>query len=158
MSIKGTSYRLNQAGDTIVEVLIAIAVVSMVLGGAYVTTNKSLQGTRAAEERGNAIKLSESQLEQLKAMLANKTDAAAIEGKSADFCITQNAGTYALPNAGTTACRLSVAGITKPTGEPAFNVAIHKESANVYKVTTRWNSILNRGQDNVQLTYRVYAQ
>lgn len=158
MSIRASFHRLNQAGDTIVEVLIAIAVVSMVLGGAYVTTNKSLQGTRAAEERGNAIKLSESQLEQLKAMLANATDAASIEGKASDFCIIQNAGLYALPNAGTTACRLSVAGVTKASGEPAFNVTIHKQSADVYKVTTRWNSILNPGQDNVQLTYRVYAQ
>lgn len=158
MFIKHKLQQLGEVGDTIVEVLIAIAVVSLVLGGAYVTTNKSLQGTRAAAERGNAIKLSESQLEQLKAMLANTTNAAAIAGKTSDFCITQSAGVYALPNAGTSACRLDLSGVTKPTGEPAFNVAIHKESANVFRVTSRWNSILQNGQDNVQLMYRVYPQ
>ena len=47
---------LSERGDTLVEVLIAIAVVSLILGGAFVTTNKNLQATREAQERGNAQK------------------------------------------------------------------------------------------------------
>ena len=58
--------RLTERGDTIVEVLIAISVMSLLIGGAFVLTNRSLQGTRAAQERLNALKLVESQLEQLK--------------------------------------------------------------------------------------------
>jgi len=152
-----TLQKLTETGDTIVEVLISIAVVSLVLGGAYVTTNKSLQGTRDAEERGNAIKLSESQLELLKAMLSDPTNAAAVDGKTTDFCITQSGGAFALPAAGTTACRLDARGVQKSTGEPAFNVSVHKSGSDVYAIKTTWNSIL-KGVNNVQLTYRTYAQ
>ena len=65
----------RQRGDTLVEVLIAIAVVSLILGGAYVTTNRSLYATRAAQERGNALKLAESQIEQLKGIVASNPTA-----------------------------------------------------------------------------------
>ena len=60
-----TTKKLNQAGDTILEVLIAIAVVGLVLGLSYTSVNRSLKATRASQERGEAIKIAESQLEKL---------------------------------------------------------------------------------------------
>ncbi len=57
--------RLFNRGDTIVEVLIAISVVSIILGGAYVTSSRSLGNIRAAQERIEALKLIEGQLERL---------------------------------------------------------------------------------------------
>lgn len=63
----------NNRGDTIVEVLIAMAVVAVVLGGAYSSANKSFANTRAAQERGEALKVAESQLESLNTLYKNKT-------------------------------------------------------------------------------------
>src|ERR1700733_10377249 len=60
-----------QRGDTLVEVLAAIVIVATVIGGAYTGSNKSLQSTRSAQERQNALKLSESQIEQLKSQIAS---------------------------------------------------------------------------------------
>lgn len=57
---------LSQTGDTIVEVLIAMAVLSMVLGGAYVASNRSLAVSQQNQERAEALKLVEGQMEQLK--------------------------------------------------------------------------------------------
>lgn len=62
--------RLGQRGDTIVEVLIALAVLSIVLTGAYVSSRNSLNNTRDAQERGEALKLAEEQLEKLRNSLA----------------------------------------------------------------------------------------
>lgn len=63
--------KLNYRGDTIVEVLLAIAVVSAVLGGAYISARSSLNATRMAQERSEATKYAEQQLERLKAAPPN---------------------------------------------------------------------------------------
>lgn len=54
------------AGDTIVEVMIAMAILGLVLGTSYATAAQSLQVGRRAQERTEATKLVEAQLEQLK--------------------------------------------------------------------------------------------
>ena len=48
--------RSRQRGDTIVEVLIAIAVIGAVLGGAYVVVNNSANNNQAAQERSQERK------------------------------------------------------------------------------------------------------
>jgi len=64
---------LNQTGDTIVEVLIATAVVGLMIVGAYVTSNNSLIATERAQERGEAVKIAESQAEMLSSMAQLKS-------------------------------------------------------------------------------------
>src|SRR5262245_14367511 len=79
----------RQRGDTIVEVLIAIAVAGVVLAGAYVTSNRSLAATRAAQERSNALKLAEAQMEKIKSLaISNPT---ALFAVSSAFCVSQTA-------------------------------------------------------------------
>lgn len=62
---------LRQAGDTIVEVLIAITVASTILTGAFVSARHSLTGTRQSQERVEALKVAEEQLEKLREISAN---------------------------------------------------------------------------------------
>lgn len=64
----------NQQGDTIVEVLIAIAIVSLTLAGAYASVNRSSNATRTAQERGEALKWAETQVEQIKATTGDISD------------------------------------------------------------------------------------
>lgn len=65
--------RLNQAGDTIVEVLIAAAIVSLVLTGAFAVANASYRQIRMSQERGEAQRVAQSAIEQLDALVANNT-------------------------------------------------------------------------------------
>lgn len=58
--------KLKQAGDTIVEVLVALAVSSLVMGSAIASANQSLRGSQRAQERSEAQKIAEAQLEQLR--------------------------------------------------------------------------------------------
>lgn len=58
-------YRLKQTGDTIVEVLIAVVVVSVILVGAYTISNVSMRQIRISQERGEAQKIASGQLEQI---------------------------------------------------------------------------------------------
>jgi prepilin-type N-terminal cleavage/methylation domain-containing protein len=57
----------NQRGDTIVEVLIALAVISSVLAGAFFVTNHSAQNVRDTEEHTQALQLLQGQIEQVRA-------------------------------------------------------------------------------------------
>lgn len=65
--------RQNQRGDTIVEVLIAVAVVSMVVASAYAITNRNLGNTRQSYEHSEASKLAQQQLEQLRVYAVEAT-------------------------------------------------------------------------------------
>lgn len=53
-------------GDTIVEVLIAIAVAAFAIGTAYAIANKSLQRAITARERNQALNLIQNQISDLK--------------------------------------------------------------------------------------------
>ncbi len=57
---------IGQMGDTIVEVLIAVAVVSLILTGAYAIANRSLINIRQSQERTEALNIATQQVERLK--------------------------------------------------------------------------------------------
>lgn len=147
-------HNFKERGDTIVEVLIAIAVISLVLGGAYVTTNRSLIATRAAEERGNALKLTESQVEQLKGLAKTNPDAIFGSGTPMPFCIPP---TTSLPVIATSAeCKLGASG-TPTTVQPVYSLSINRASdGNTFTVTNQWVDASGRITDSLRLIYRVY--
>ena len=147
----GHTLRLHQRGDTIVEVLISIAVISLVLGGAYVTTQRSLLASRDAQERGNALKLTEGQLEQLK-NIASSSNASTLfgSGTTGTFCVV-GGSIVSASNAG---CAVDSAG--QPTGkEPVYHLSATR-SGNTFTVVNTWASLINSTNDNVQLAYRLY--
>lgn len=60
------SYTLTHCGDTMVEVLLAMAIVTSVLGGAYVSANRSFSATQASKDRDTALRIAETQLERIR--------------------------------------------------------------------------------------------
>ncbi len=60
--------RITNRGDTIIEVLIAILIISVLLGTAYSTVSHSANNARQSQERSVAIGLMESQTERLKTL------------------------------------------------------------------------------------------
>ena len=141
----------KQRGDTLVEVLVAIAVVSLILGGAYVVTNKSLQATRAAQERGNALKIAESQVEQLKSVIASNPDSVFGGSAPAQFCISSTSTVVTDTNA---QCAVGTTGA--PTlVEPKFHLSI-KRTNNDFVLKETWANVSGQGNDSLQMTYRVY--
>jgi prepilin-type N-terminal cleavage/methylation domain-containing protein len=145
---------LSERGDTIVEVLIAIAVISLVLAGAFVMTNNSLQATRDTQEHLNATNLAEGQLEQLRALPeTDPTKTQTIFGavNPAAFCML-NGTEY---TSSSTNCAVSTAG-TPTTAEPVFHLSITRAGTNTFTTAVTWFAISGHGKDNVQLIYRVY--
>ncbi len=142
--------KLTERGDTLVEVLISIAVVSLILGGAFVTANNSLKGNRTAQERQNALKIAESQVEQIKYVAGTNPDTLFAVTVPSSYCLN---GTTTALDSSNAACTVNADG-TPSTTEPAYKIAISR-SANTFTTTVTWTSI-NQGQNSVQLKYRVY--
>lgn len=145
--------KLSERGDTIVEVLIAIAVISMILGGAFIMTNRSLQGTRDAQERVNATKLVEGQVEHLKNIAATNSTQLFGAGVPASYCITTGGAVVDSTNA---ACAVGPDG-APATNEPRFGLAITR-STNTFTIRSTWTNVRGSTQNNVEMKYRVYGQ
>lgn len=150
------SFLTCQRGDTIVEVLISLAVVSVILGGAYVTTNKSLLATRSAQERSNALKLAEAQVEELKGLIATNPAAIFGPGVPSPFCVYNDttAGTLTVVASTNANCSVNAAGAAT-TIEPVFKLAITR-SGNSFTVSNTWTDIRGGQTDYLQLKYRAY--
>lgn len=149
---------LNAKGDTIVEVLLALAVVSAVLGGAYVSSNRSLNSTRDSQERGEAIKLAEGQLERIKGTA--KTNAV-LFSTNAIFClddtsVMQNNGMGSVPalNSDTLVSPNYNAQCIKQPSGVSYYMSVQR-TGNQFTVRARWNK-LGGGQNEVKITYRIY--
>lgn len=130
--------RLNQTGDTIVEVLLAIAIVSAVLGASFTAINQSTQVNRQAQERSYALELAESQLELL-ASISNKEG---INGR----CISDSLAV-------TTACGRG------PDNRYSLSIIDHRAQpggANTYSSVVEWEKIGgSTEQERVEIYYRV---
>jgi len=142
----------REQGDTIVEVLISIAIVSVILGGAYVVSNTSLQATRSAQEQSNALKIAQSQIEEIKSMITNKPDN--IYGGSAPttFCIANI----------TTIVATSVANpdsqciVTNPgSTQPQYTLTIVRTN-NDFNLKVSWFDVNGKNSDQLQVVYRDY--
>lgn len=57
--------RLKQRGDTIVEVMIVLAVLGSAIGISYATANRSLLNARQAQENAEAARIAQAQVEAL---------------------------------------------------------------------------------------------
>ncbi|QQS19144.1 hypothetical protein IPL68_03850 [Candidatus Saccharibacteria bacterium] len=110
-----TALKGRQRGDTIIEVLIASAIASLVLTSAYALTNKNVGAIQEAQEQSVAQKLVEQQVELLRAASAAPVDAGCYSG--ATYVLTPNS-----------ACNVTNGGaqyqiqITPPSGGSVFTI------------------------------------
>jgi type II secretory pathway pseudopilin PulG len=159
----------KQGGDTIVEVLIAIAVVSAVLGSAYAITNRNVQNSRQTQEHGQALKAAESQLELLKSFIADGK-AAALPAAGSNFCMyvdtvpnpdenkvglfTGAGTTIALPTVDANypaSCK-----IDEGISADRYMAGIKQDPTTLtYTVSIAWDGATG-GRDKVSLMYKVY--
>jgi prepilin-type N-terminal cleavage/methylation domain-containing protein len=129
---------LGQRGDTIVEVLIAIAIISLVLVGAYATANRNANITQDTLEHSVALKLAESQIEYLRQKPTFSGPCFLLDGST---------GT-------TDSCK----GL-KPNGNDAANYNVTLTASGTapnitYTIAVSWESIVSSQTSNVTMYYR----
>lgn len=134
--------RLNDTGDTIVEVMIVLAILGLAIGIAYATAHRSLLNARQAQESSQATEVVQSQAEALHTMV---DDPAVYTTPS--FCLVPSGTTYAVQtNPGS--CNFGEAS--------RYNVTITKAGSNTFSIVAQWPDILGEGTDKATIIYRMY--
>jgi prepilin-type N-terminal cleavage/methylation domain-containing protein len=146
--------KMSQRGDTIIEVLISIAVVSLILGGAFATTRRSQEGVRDSQEHAQALKLLESQLEQVR---ADATKTGDIFAAGTPFCMY---GNTPVSTSGATASTCVQNGSGQPSSaEPAYSLSITRNTSSggfLFTIQAQWDSVTGDGKAQEQMVYRLY--
>jgi prepilin-type N-terminal cleavage/methylation domain-containing protein len=131
---------LRERGDTIIEVMIVLAVLGLALGIAYATANRSLLNARQAQENSQATALVQSQVEALRALSKDTTQNIYQVGP---YCISQSTP-YTI-----------VTGSSCQMGSVPYTLAITYTNP-TFTVTATWDDVQGQGKDTVSLSYRVY--
>jgi hypothetical protein len=153
---------LLQAGDTIVEVLISIAILTLVLGGAYYTADRSYRNDQDSNEHTEALTIAESQVESLTASTSGYlfyqsggqclSSTLTVEGIGDNACyIPSNNTSTILPTNTGSAPFNYVVNISLLNGHP---ITVDSVSLYTYKIGVSWPAI-GGGTDYVSLYYRV---
>jgi prepilin-type N-terminal cleavage/methylation domain-containing protein len=155
---------MGQAGDTIVEVMVVLAVLGLAIGISYATANRSLLNARQAQENSQATTAAQSQVEQLVSIGCASSDPA---------CATNNPLINYLAANPPNSSFCIVSGQVKASTDPGCqNIAFLPGSqikitcitsctpipppaspARVFEVTVSWDDVLGQGQDQVTQDY-----
>lgn len=157
------SNQRSSRGDTIVEILFALLVMTTLLVGAFVATTKTQASNRAAQERSEAVKLSESQLERLRGLV--RAGSLTVVNDEA-FCITDDSSVVKIndpiadpfPNPFTEPLETATLPYPAACGNIAsrYNVALRRDAASqTYEILIRWDRI-GGNRDQINMYYRVY--
>lgn len=136
----------NSRGDTIVEVLVSIAILSIVLGTAYITSSSSLRRGTDAGSRNQAVGYAQEQIERIKNIANSGSGTVPTNPR---FCFDpdnppDDPATILGPSA------------TCTIDNTPYSVVVEYDPApsrKVYKVTVTWESA-GGGQDEMLLYYR----
>lgn len=177
-----TRVRIKMAGDTMVEVLLCIAIAGLAVVGAYALTTRSLHEGVTATERTEANKIASAQIEALKyrEVASNKatwqTNFGTI-GKPAgsyigSFCLDTSASSASDPNWGIANTKnyfTTPDDQTLNSGSPDYNpkcvvnnkyfidmsAAYNPQQGQVYLVIVRWLSLGGGPNNQSQLYYKL---
>lgn len=154
----------SQTGDTIVEVMIAMAVAMSVLGSAYTITNKSLANNRMAYEHSEALKIAQSQVEQIRILALQSPATAPVFSPTAASCIATRNGTVTRGQLKTFTA-VSTLPDSNPSNYPpecrdigsvAYRTGFRYNAAtNTYTVYVNWDGATGTPSE-VKSTYKVY--
>lgn len=139
----------DSKGDTIIEVLLSIAVISLVLVISYSLANRNSQYIQQSQEHGEAQKISEQQLELLRSYLTPDTD----WGGSGFVCF--NDASPPVPTTDPNDCNKGVEGrysvritVTDSDGDG---------EGDTYTAHTNWSSLTSVADQSVELSYKLPA-
>ncbi len=132
-----------QAGDTIVEVLIATAVAGLVLASSYAVANRNSITIQDIQEHNQALQYDQSQIELLRAYIAQGGQISNV----INSCLSETGGSIRIYTSGSPSC--------PGANDPAkYDIYFNKSTTTgYYYVNATWNSLINGSKDNVTLYY-----
>lgn len=139
----------KQRGDTIVEVLLAMSVIGLVLGASFGIANRSVRLGQEAQERTEALKIAETQLEMLRSEF--KVNVALLT-RSTPFCFDSANDAQDVDDA-------SCINTNGNGGEGLYSLAIMPPTSGggAYEISVQWEQLGGNASselNNVRLYYK----
>ncbi len=164
--------KLNQLGDTIVEVLLAVGIVGLAIVTAYGVASLSLKQGRQAQERSEALKIAESQIEHLKALSTKGNTTIYNNGlfclssatvPRVSFGATYEGGAEIAPLTNDSLGNYPAPCVRDSSNSPVVGGFYHivikgriaSDNRYHFTVAVRWFSLSGTGKDEVKIDYRV---
>jgi len=163
-------FKLNSKGDTIIEVMIALAILALAFSISYAISQSTLVDVQNSQEHSMALEYMDSQLEALQAVANEPNTPAGIPPSLPDnaFCLSTsgssiNAYDFTVNNyynPSQTSVSNYPSKCVKSQGSYSYYVAIQKSPTLVdtYKVNIWWNGLGSLGVQQEDMYYRVYIQ
>lgn len=144
MIIKSNTAR-RLAGDTIVEVMISLLVISSILAGAFLVTRTSQKDVRSSQEHNIAVNLLQGQMENLREAAVDPDNESALTS-SGSFCFASGA----IQTAPSAACKK----------QQLYDISIKNmgqdDNGNyTFRGQANWDRVGGGGRNNVTLLYRL---
>jgi prepilin-type N-terminal cleavage/methylation domain-containing protein len=138
--------KAGQAGDTIVEVMVVLAILGLAISISYATANRSLLNARQAQENSQATELIQSQVEALRTLTTVGATPNIFSPALQNYCLVLAGITYT--NSSGAACAL---------GSVPYQINITYATANdTFTVMATWPDVLGQGNDTVTTIYRLH--
>jgi type II secretory pathway pseudopilin PulG len=149
---------LNSVGDTIVEVMVVLAVLGLAVGISFATANRSLLATRAAQENSQATSYLQSQIEELR-YLAPTDSGQNVFLQGQYFCVNTGTNTVVTGFSGGYNQTSLASYANYPAGcvKSFYHLAIaYSTAGDTFTLTAYWDDVQGQGQDTATLNYRVH--
>ena len=125
--------RLSNSGETIVEVLICVALIAITITATYVSGVDTMHKIQSAKEKQNAVSLARKQIELIASDTAKPTSGT---------CLLLSSGAIA-----TGTCNTTIESIKYNISDTIMSSA----PANTYKIDISWNG--STGRNDVSMYY-----
>jgi type II secretory pathway pseudopilin PulG len=160
--------RLNSSGDTIVEVLIVLAVLSLAFAISTATATRGIQQSRTAEEHSQGLGILTTQIEQLRKAVTEEYKPVFEIGVNEPFCMVINQATGKIshiafnpapPDNHSTVPDNTADDVLEnyPGGcrsNDLYSASIVRDDSGTFVIRVRWEGIGGLGPQQELMTYR----
>lgn len=157
---------LNSSGDTIIEVMVVLAILSLAFGISLTTANEGLKQSRNSQEHSQADGLASSQIEELRSAIETNSIQLSQIPANQPFCMTSSNAIATNFSANVPADPTADDYSEYPAGcasqESYYNESIEyvtdaaDATQNYFDVKVRWQGLGDLGKQQVELTYKLY--
>jgi type II secretory pathway pseudopilin PulG len=139
----------NYRGDTIIEVIVVLAVLGLAVSISYATANRSLLDARQSQETSQAAELVQSQLEVLRTLSA-AGNPQNIYQPGLPYCMAASV-IYRWSNANT-----PDPNCTNINNLYTVSIQAPPPIGGTFTITASWDDVEGQGTDTSMLTYKIY--
>lgn len=137
----------SERGDTIVEVLLCLAILGLALSISYATANRALLIARNAEEHSEALQYLNSQVELARADASD----ASLYNEGSTFCMDNTTGKPVVPG-----CSVGTDNRYQISNSYIIQPVLAPGPQDIFTFSITWPGVSDLGQQHEHITYKIH--